>query len=196
MTKLTRLLLALLVIGLVVPGAALGKGASEATITGPGIGDGITLGEGQQGGVYLMQLADHAGFFPAVFQTSPDPMLRERPAGELGPRYTIEYTLPGPNNELDVVHQELYPYAEPEPVTYTEPSQAYWTDQHTVGGWYVADSILLDDLVAVGLPETAPTGSPGALPWAPVAGIVLVLGVGVLAAFAVHSRRRARPATA
>ena len=77
MTRLTRLLLIALALGLAIPGAALGKGASEATITGPGIGDGITLaGEGQTGGEQLMQLAEHAGFFAAVFSS-----LESGPAG-------------------------------------------------------------------------------------------------------------------
>lgn len=199
MTRSVRLFLVALALGLSVPAAALAKGASEATITGPGLGDGITLaGEGRPGGEQLMHLAEDAGFFPAVFQTFPSPIHAQRPKGDLGLRYTIAYTMPGPNNELDVIHQDLYPYAEPDPVTYTQPGQAYWTDQQTVGGWYVAGSILLDELVAVGLPETAPEASPGddGVPLIPIAGIALALGLGVLAAFVVHSRRRARPAPA
>ena len=199
MTRSVRLFLVALALGLAMPAAALAKGASEATITGPGLGDGITLaGEGRPGGEQLMQLAEHAGFFPAVFQTVPNPIQAQRPTGDLGPRYTISYTMPGPNNELDVIRQDLYPYAEPDPLTYTQPGQAYWTDQQTVGGWYVAGSILLDELVAVGLPETAPEASPGdeGVPLIPIAGIALTLGLGVLAALVVHSRRRARPAPA
>lgn len=199
MTRSVRLFLVALALGLAVPGAALAKGASEATITGPGLGDGITLaGEGQPGGEPLMQLADHAGFFPAVFGTFPSPIQGQRPKGDLGPRYTIAYTMPGPNSELDVIRQDLYPYAEPDPVTYTEPGQAYWTDQQTVGGWYVAGSTLLDELVAVGLPETAPEASPGdeGVPVIPIAGVALALSLGVIAAFALRSRRRARPAPA
>ena len=53
------------------------------------------------------------GFFPAVFQTVPDPMLQQRPAGELGPRYVVTYVVPGPNSERDVLEQHLYPYATP-----------------------------------------------------------------------------------
>ena len=62
-----------------LPAVALGKGASEATIVGPGLDDPITLaGEDQPGGEALMQIAESAGFFPAVFTQSPDPMLDER----------------------------------------------------------------------------------------------------------------------
>ena len=39
-----------------IPTSALAKGATEAKITGPGLGNGITLaGEGQVGGTQLMQ---------------------------------------------------------------------------------------------------------------------------------------------
>ena len=85
-----------------LPTVALGKGASEATIVGPGLDDPITLaGEDQPGGETLMRIAESAGFFPAVFTQSPDPMLDERPTGKLGPEYTVTYVMPGPNNELD-----------------------------------------------------------------------------------------------
>src|SRR4026207_1930888 len=84
--------------------SALAKGASEATITGPGLGDGITLaGEGQPGGVQLMQLAEAAGFFPALFAPTPNPLQTPRPTGELGPRYTIAYQLPGPDGRLSEI---------------------------------------------------------------------------------------------
>ena len=49
------------------------------------------------GGLQLMQIAEDAGFFPSVFVTTPNPMLSERPQGELGPRYTITYAMPGPS---------------------------------------------------------------------------------------------------
>jgi len=39
---------------LLMPAGALAKGASEATITGPGLGDGITLAGEGQGGDQLM----------------------------------------------------------------------------------------------------------------------------------------------
>ena len=97
MTRLGVLAAAAALAAALTATSALAKGASEATITGPGLGDGITLaGEGQLGGERLMQLAEAAGFFPALFVTTPNPMHPARPAGELGPRYTIAYQLPGP----------------------------------------------------------------------------------------------------
>ena len=94
-------------------------------------------------------------------------MSAERPQGALGPKYTVEYVMPGPNNELDTLTQELYPYAAPSPVSYVEPGQPFWTTEDTYGGWFVATAALKDLLVAVGLPEIAPTDdtAPSDSPW-------------------------------
>jgi hypothetical protein len=182
----------------VVAPTALGKGASEATITGPGLGGPITLaGEGQPGGEQLMAIAEAAGFFPAVFSQSPDPMLDEQPAGTLGPRYVVEYVMPGPNNELDTIEQELYPYATPSPVSYTKPGQPFWTTEETRGGWFVADATFKDQLVAAGLPETAPTdgNAPSDSPWTVLGPVLVLAGVAALVGIALVSIRR-RPQTA
>jgi hypothetical protein len=103
-----------------------------------------------------MQIAEDSGFFPAVFLTTPNPMLSERPDGELGPRYTIVYVMPGPSGVVDEIRQDVYPYATPSLVSYTKPGQPYFGTERTVGGWYVAGPTLKDDLVAVGLRATAP----------------------------------------
>jgi hypothetical protein len=197
MIRLIVICFALAAFGVLVPASAFGKGASEATIVGPGLDRPITLaGEGQAGGEVLMGIAEAAGFFPAVFTQTPDPMLDERPAGELGPRYTITYVMPGPNNELDDLVQSFYPYASPSPVSYVEPGQRFWTTEQTRGGWYVASSSLKDQLVAAGLPRDAPTGSPPSdSPWkviGPAGVLVLVAGLGGVAAFLM----RRRPQTA
>ena len=193
-----RLILVLLAVALVAAPAALAKGASEATITGPAIGDGITLaGEGQAGGEQLLQLAEHAGFFPAVFVTTPNPMRQKPPAGRRGPRYEIEYTMPGPDSRVvSRLTQELYPYASPAPLTYMAPGQTYFGAEKTVGGWYVAGPALRDDLVAVGLPETAPVGDGGGrdVPWAWIAAACLVGLLAATATVVVRSRRRSAPA--
>ena len=170
-----------------VPSAAFGKGASEASITGPGLARPIALaGEGHSDGQLLMALADNAGFFPAVFRQTPDPMRTARPEGTLGPKYTIAYVMPGPDEQVDTIVQDLYPYALPSPATYTRPDQRYWTTERTVGGWYVSTSTLKDLLVDAGLPETAPAvdSTPSGPPWkilAPVAAVALITALAGLA---------------
>jgi hypothetical protein len=199
MKRLVLVPLAVALIAAVAPAAGLAKGASEAEITGPGLDEPISLaGEGQPGGEQLMELAQAAGFFPAVFTQSPDPMLDERPAGVLGPKYTITYVMPGPNNELDELVQDIYPYAEPNVVSYTEPGQRFWSTEQTRGGWFVATPLVKDELVALGLPETPPALGPEGteFPWALVgvlAAAGAALGLAALAVFFI--RRRPRPAT-
>ncbi len=184
-------------LAVLAPTAALAKGASEAEIVGPGLDGPISLaGEGQLGGEVLMQIAEEAGFFPAVFVRSPDPMLDERPAGDLGPKYTITYVMPGPNNEVDELLQDVYPYAKPDPVTYTAPGQPFFGTEQTRGGWFVATSLLRDQLVAAGLPQNRPTTAvdDDRSPWALAAGLVLLAVALCACVFGAYVIRR-RPAT-
>jgi hypothetical protein len=189
-----RLLLILGAAALLLPTSALGKGPTSASIDGPGGGGGITFsGDGESGGTPLGDLADQAGFFPAVFVRQPDPMLDERPAGDLGPKYTVTYTVPGPDGETWKLEQDLYPYAASGPVTYMTPGQEIFEIGGTRGGWFQADSRLKDTLVAAGLPKTAPSGSNErwSLPTLTLSAVAVLLFMG-LVVFTV--RRRGRPA--
>jgi hypothetical protein len=192
------MVVSIVALALAAPGA-LAKGASEATITGPGLDEPIVMaGEGFAGGEDLMQLAESAGFFPAVFAQTPDPMLDTRPSAALGPKYTIAYVMPGPNNQEDTLVQELYPYATPSPVSYVEPEQTFWTTEETRGGWYVsATSSMKDVLVAAGLPEAPPTNSAPSSdsPWTVLGPVLVLIAVAVIGGFAVSMTRR-RPRTA
>lgn len=201
MKRLALIAFSIGLVTLLTPAGALAKGASEATITGPGLGDGITLaGEGQVGGEQLMQLAEHAGFF-ALLGSSPNPMQTTRPEGTLGPRYVIAYTMPGPNNELDVIRQDLYPYAqldayaESAPVTYVKPGQHFFGTETTAGGWWIANPALKDALVAVGLPKSAPTtGDDGSrAPWVAVTVAAVAACLGVFLVLILRVRRRSTP---
>ena len=155
MKKLVWASLTVALLAAFAPVSVYAKGASEATIEGPGLDRPITMtGEGQVGGEALMRIAEEAGFFAAVFGQSPDPMLKSRPAGPLGPRYRVTYLMPGPNNELDAIVQEIYPFAAPDPVTYTKPGQRFWTTEQTRGGWFIATSTLTQDLIVAGVPAS------------------------------------------
>jgi hypothetical protein len=148
-----RLLLVLAVAALALPTAALAKGPDEATITGPGLDKAITISGPEEAGSPMMAFAEAAGFFPAAFGQEPDPMLPDRPKGDLGPRYKIEYNVPGGGGTSFSITQDLYPYAQPYAVTYTKDGQQIF-DMTTRGGWWT-DSSLKDQLVALGLPKTA-----------------------------------------
>ena len=106
-----RLLLLLAVAALVLPAAAFAKGPDEATITGPGLAKAITITGPEEAGSPLMSFAEAAGFFPAAFGQEPNPMLPDRPKGDLGPKYRIDYNVPGGEGGSFSISQDLYPYA-------------------------------------------------------------------------------------
>jgi hypothetical protein len=185
---------------LALPATADAKGPANATLSGPGIGSDINVpGSGLNVGTPLGDLAHYAGFFPAVLGQTPDPMRKERPKGDLGPKYTITYLLPVGEKDIRI-RQDLYPYANP-PVTYTEPGQKLYGDDETRGGWYTAGiPALRVRLIEAGLlPATPPSDASaddGALA---STGTILAIVAGMallLLASALILRRRTRPATA
>ena len=191
-----RPLFLLMLAGLLAP-AALAKGPSEATVTGPGIGKTISFtGSGEASGTALGNLTEYTGFFPAAFGQSPNPMLGGRPAERLGPKLTIHYVVPGGNGATFRLTQDLYPYARGGAVTYLKPGQAIF-DSRSLGGWYRGGDVLKQTLVRAGLPATVPRDG-GGTDWTPlptwlaaVAGALLLLAV---SAFALRRARVAAPA--
>ena len=153
-----RYLAAVAVVALVVPALAAAKGPSGASITGPGLDRTLTItGDGEGLGTQLGNLAMRSGFFAQMFGQTPDPTLRARPAGTLGPRYTVVYVVPGPNDVRSRVVQRVYPFARPVALTYMKPGQPFWQGDRTYGGWYRASVALRRTLVRAGVPATAPS---------------------------------------
>jgi hypothetical protein len=174
---------------------ALAKGPTTATIDGPGLLEPVSL-SGSEGSGPLGEVAMSSGFYPQVFRQEPDPVLRSRPKGDLGPRYVVLYAVPGPDNGANLIRQDLYPYATPSPVSFMEPGQSIFGIEKTYGGWYVSGGQLKEILVAAGLPRTRPTGSDSpSVPWTLVGALV---GTGALlagsAVAVVVVRRRPHPA--
>jgi hypothetical protein len=190
-------------VALVVSSAALAKGATQATINGPGLDKAIVLKSDTGGdptfGSALGSLANETGFFPAVFNQQPDPMTRERPKGKLGPKYTVDYVMPGPYNTTSTIGQDVYPYATPYPLSYTKPGQVFWDTHRTHGGWFGAPQELRTTLVGLGLPKQPPAVSGGDgtgwLRWVAIA-ITIAAGLALLAAVSILvQHRRPKPAT-
>lgn len=140
-----RSLLLAVVVALALAGPAPAKWIDRVTITGPGVERPIVTG-----GEFLF---DSSGFYAATFGPSTD-LLPAAPIKRLGPRYTVLYSLPGP--ERVRVRQDLYPYAAGGPITYTPPGQPLYDGQRTRGGWYAGGRDLKDALASIGLPRAAP----------------------------------------
>ena len=181
---------------LALPTVAAAKGPSGATIEGPGTGRGLTFSSDGSDGMTLNTLTEQTGIFPALFAQTPDPMQKNRPPGNLGPKYTITWTVPTSSGEADVIKQDVYPYATP-PVTYMAPGQKVFGDMKTHGGWFRSEEGLKQTLVAAGLPETAPGSSSSDSSFFST-GLLSVFGAALLLAMAatLAMRRRARPAAA
>jgi hypothetical protein len=179
-------LLFVLIAGALLAPAALAKGPSEASITGPGLSKTITF----KGMDDASRLTEYAGVFPAVFGQTPSPMLRGRPAGKLGPKYTIRYVVPGGNSQTFHLTQDLYPYAVAGAVTYMKPGQPIF-GARTTGGWYPAGAALKELLVHAGLPKSTPRASSGTN-FALVAGIGIPGALVLAGAALLVARRRSR----
>jgi hypothetical protein len=166
-----RLSLAVALVALVVPAIAAAKEPSQASITGPGFSKTLKMRDLDHfSGSKLAQLTEESGFFPSAVGQSPNPMLPAPPSGELGPRYTIAWTVPGPPGlTTHKVRQDLYPYARGGAVAYTKPGQPIF-DMTTVGGWY-RNPLLKGTLVGMGLPARAPSASSGGTNYGLLAGI-------------------------
>jgi hypothetical protein len=201
-----RKLMLIAVVALVLPSAALAGGPSSASIQGPGILT-ITLSWNGEGASLFWRLTEATGFYPATFRPSPDPMLRTQPEDDLGPRYTITWVLPTPTG--NTLHQDVYPYAKPYPLTYMPRGQKFNGGMTTNGGWYVGGAELKRALARAGFPaqppsrggaslrvQPPPAASGPALSTAGVAAIAAA-GTGVLAlAFLLAIRIRRRPRSA
>jgi hypothetical protein len=139
------------------PAAATAKGPSTATISGPGLRHALSIQGYGEGGTNtaLGILVSEGGFFAQAFDGTPS-ATTSRPAGGLGPRYEVTYTVPGGTTGDSTLRQDLYPYALGGPVTYMAPAQKFWDTQSTPGGWYRGTPELRRTLVKAGLPARAP----------------------------------------
>jgi hypothetical protein len=183
-----RLLLVLVVAAVFAP-VALAKGPSQAAITGPGLGKPLSFtGNGESEGTALGYLTEYTGFFPAVFGQSPDPMLGGRPSGELGPKYTIHFVVPGGYGKRYRLTQDVYPYATGGAVTHMTAGQRIFDVDRSRGGWYRGGPALKAMLVRAGLPRPAPSSSGSNT--AVMLGIGAPLAALVVAAAALVATRR------
>jgi len=165
---------------------ALAKGATQASITGPGLARPITISaqgaEAMPGaGDALSSLAEQTGLYTVLFGsgtgTPDEPSLLRTPpaAAPLGPKYTLTYTVPGitpgPGQANGKIRQVLYPRAAGGPVIYTSPGQHGFGQPLQVTGWFRGIPQLSATLTRLGVPAGASRpsapGSAASVPAAP-----------------------------
>jgi hypothetical protein len=117
------------------------KGASKAVITGPGLSSPIVL-DGAGNLVEFANLAallETSGFFLMSCETC-DGRLAHRPAGSLGDRYAVTWTIraEGPMRLFSWdIDEFVYPFAQPRPVVRWVGGQRSGMGK-TVAGWALA----------------------------------------------------------
>ena len=180
----TGVALALLAVASAGPAAAKG-GPTEVAVTFPGGIRTVTITPSDHGGS-LSALVDDLGVWDTGGTAEP-------PAGSLGPRFTVTWTMAAGDPAGDVV-QSLYPEAAGGPLVHTD-----------TGGWRLADPsleatfadlgftwALWDRPAAAGPPDATSGGGSGA----PVAWPLLVAAGAAVACGAVARWRRRDAATA
>lgn len=140
--------LALIVLlALALPASAFAKGPSAASISGPGLTT-IRIAGAEGSTTRFWRFVEAAGFFEAAY----GPRLpKTQPEGDLGRRYTITWKVPSSNR----LYQDIYPYAQPNPVTYMSPEQTIY-DAKVKGGWFVGGVKLKKALAQIGVPTEVP----------------------------------------
>lgn len=147
--------LALIVlVALALPATAFAKGPSKALIAGPGLTT-IRISGSEGSSTPFWTFVETAGFFEAAWGTSRLP--QATPKGDLGPRYTITWIVPSSSR----LHQDLYPYATPSPVTYMPRGQEIY-ETNVRGGWFVGGEKLDKALQRIGVPARPPSTSSAA----------------------------------
>ena len=148
---------------------ALAKGATQASITGPGLARPVTIsaqGEALPGqGDTLSSLAGQTGLFTVLFgpgsgtPDGPSPLRTPPAAASLGPKYTVTYTVPGvtpgPGQADGQIRQYLYPRAAGGPVIYTLPGQQGFGQPLQATGWLRGTPQLTATLTRLGVPAGA-----------------------------------------
>jgi hypothetical protein len=140
------------VVGALVAGpAAEAKGPSQAVIAGPSLSAPVSLREPGSKTIdqELADLVQLSGFFDEAFGGK---ARGHEPAGELGPRYTVTYTM-SDIRPPSTLTQYVYPFADAGPVTTMARGQTFWGTQHTPGGWFRAKGKLKTLLMGLGVPE-------------------------------------------
>jgi hypothetical protein len=139
-------------VALALPATAFAKGPSHASIAGPGMTT-IRISGAEGSATPFWRLVEAAGWFEAAW--GPSRLPQTSPPGELGPRYTITWSVPSSSR----LHQDVYPYAKPYPVTYMPRAQKIWGTP-VKGGWFVGGAKLRKALARVGMPAEAPQTPP------------------------------------
>jgi hypothetical protein len=145
---------AVLVALVAVAAPAYAKGAQDATVKGPGLEHAVRLRDDG-----FQRLLASAGLYASVFHQPGSAVSATRPAGRLGPRYTVTYGWLVAQDETEPIRQFVYPFASGGALAFTPPRQRVGSMTESLdGGWYRGGPQLRALVVSLGVPDhTLPT---------------------------------------
>lgn len=127
--------------------AAYAKGPTAVTIEGPGLAEPVRVESYETSGQLpsISTVMEQTG--GTVLFGSGTRLEADRPAVELGPRFTVKYLM-----DIDVVlTQELYPFAAGGPYTFTPAGQkSIFVESEMDSGWFRGPEQLTSTLLALG----------------------------------------------
>jgi len=127
------------------------KGAQDATLKGPGLEQAVRLRD--EG---LQSLVQSAGLYASVFHQPGSAVSAARPAGHLGPRYTVTYGWLVAQDETEPIRQFVFPFASGGALAFTPPKQRVGNMTEPLdGGWYRGGPELRAALLSLGVPDRA-----------------------------------------
>ena len=124
----------IVVLAVAVPGTALAKGPTAASIDGPGLAQPIAL-DWDQRESDLIDLIDATGFWELA-----EPQTVDEPAGDLGSRYVISFSVHDDTGGATALAVHAYPYARPAPLVYVPAGQSASVIGDVPEGWRTATS--------------------------------------------------------
>jgi hypothetical protein len=143
-----------LILGLTISGAgiALAKGASGASISGPGLEGPVELsGMGELGqGTNFSKFVEQSGFFDLVYvMEGPSKITEKAPEKPDGRVYEVVWQMGDAQ-----IRSQIYPDTEGGPLVYLGPGQAVPGEavMTTNGGWFQASPALRKTLEELGVP--------------------------------------------
>lgn len=152
----TRLWWRNLVDGMSGNGGSANERSDRVSVRGPELAGSVPIDHLSADHSAAVRFFNESGMSQVVLYGGLSPCRESaRPAGELGPRYTVTWSME--SEEWGV--QDVYPYATGGPVIHDRDA-AFPTD--ALGGWFRADRDLLKVWAAVGLPTPAQATGAGA----------------------------------
>jgi hypothetical protein len=149
-TRALAALVPVLLVALVATATpAHAKGARDAELKGPGLESAVRLRDRELG-----PLVRTAGLYQTVFHQPGSAVSATRPAGPLGPRYTVTYGWMVAQDETEPIRQFVYPFASGGAVAFTPPKQRVGSMTEPLdGGWYRGGPALRALIVSLGVPD-------------------------------------------